>query len=315
MAAKVVTELAAALGLERQTETGTFYGELEGFPAQISLVPRGNTRQLVAVLRYNADGRAEELAHALGESADLAAAGVGRKQMASDADSLVLTIPMRPFLGFPKAGVSTARVRAALDVLRRSVPDNRKVCRECGAAGAEPAILRGRIDRVCSACVERLEQQEREVEQAYASRPLNLPLGLLSSLVAGAAGAALYGGVMVATNSMYWVLAILTGIAVGWAAVKGAGKGGPLVQAMAALVTVASVLAGLLVFIGWLVNKHAVEQGNTVDWTRFAAAAPRLLWASGTDALFSLAGGLFGAYSAIKRAGRPGFALVEKARS
>jgi hypothetical protein len=199
-----------------------------------------------------------------------------------------------------------------VDVLKRAVPDNRKVCRECGSTSATPAIVRGKVDRVCTACAERLEHEGAQAQREYESRPLNLPLGLVSSLVAGALGAAVYGGVMIATNSMYWVLAILTGVAVGWAAVKGSGKAGVAVQAMAGLVTVASVLAGLLVFIGYVLNKHVVARGNTVDWAAFVRQSPRLLWASGTDTIFSLAGGLIGALYAIRKARPPSFTVVEK---
>jgi len=74
--------------------------------------------------------------------------------------------------------VVAARVRAVLDVVKGAVPDDRKVCRECGATGAELAIVRGKVDRVCGGCAERLEQEAREVQSAYAARPLNLPLGL-----------------------------------------------------------------------------------------------------------------------------------------
>jgi hypothetical protein len=153
-------------------------------------VPRGNYKFLVAQLRFNAEGRAADVKQQLDESPDLAAAGLKRKLVTSDADSVTITIPR--FFGFPRPEVVAARVRAVLDVLKRAVPDNRKVCRECGMAGAEPAILRGKVDRVCGGCAERLEQEGREAQNAYASRPLNLPLGLVASLVAGAAGAVVY---------------------------------------------------------------------------------------------------------------------------
>lgn len=313
MASTQLKDIATTLGLGRRSSTGTFYGEMDGFAAQLSLVQKGNYRHLAALLRFNAEGRAEGVARALSESAELAAAGLKRRHVTSDADSVAITIPPRVFLGLPTAEVIAARVRAALEVLKRSVPDNRKVCRECGAANAEPALLRGKVDRVCGGCAERLEQEAVEVQKAYEARPLNLPLGLAASLVAGAAGAAVYGGMMIATNKMYWVLAILSGVAVGWAAVKGSGKAGVVVQAMAGLVTVASVLAGLLVFIGYLINKQVEANGNTINWIAFAKQTPRLLWASGQDTIFSLAGGLLGAFYAIRKAKPPSFTVVEKA--
>ena len=308
-----LNQIAATLGLGHRTSGGTFYGELDGFPAQLSLLQKGNYKHLLATLRFNADGRAEDVARAFSDSPDLAAAGLKKKLVTTDADSVAITILPRAFGGLPAPEVIEGRVRAALEVLKRAVPDNRKVCRECGAVGAEPAVLRGTVDRVCGGCAERLEQEALEIQKAYAARPLNLPLGLAASVIAGAAGAALYGGVMIATNSMYWVLAVLTGIAVGWAAVKGSGKAGTVVQAMAGLITVASVLAGLLVFIGYVANRRAAADGNSIDWILFVRQSPRLLWVSGRDTVFSLAGGLLGALYAIRKAKPPSFTAVEKA--
>jgi hypothetical protein len=313
MASKALGDIATALGLRQRTSTGIAYGELDGFPAQLALVQRGNYKQLVAILRFNAPGRDVDLRQRLDESPDLAATGLKRKLVSSDADSVTITIPPRAFTGLPRPQVVAARIRAVLDVLKAAVPDNQKVCRECGAAGAEPAILRGKVDRVCGNCAERLEQEAREVKSAYVARTANLPLGLVTSLVAGAAGAAVYGGIMIATDKMYWVVAIFTGVAVGWAAVKGSGKASAAVQAMAALVTVVSVQAGLLMFIGYVIDRDVRAAGDTVNWVLFVKAAPRLLWNSGSDALFSLVGGLFGALTAIKKAKPPDFTLVEKA--
>jgi hypothetical protein len=122
-----------------------------------------------------------------------------------------------------------------------------------------------------------------------------------------------YGGVMIATNSMYWVLAILSGVMVGWAAVKGAGKAGVVVQAIAGVVTVASVLAGLLLFIAYAVDKKFAADGNTVNWVAFVKETPHLLVAAGRDTIFSLVGGLIGAFYAIRKARPPSFTVVEKA--
>ncbi len=313
MGSTQLQNVATSLGLTRRSATGTFYGELDDFAAQLSLVNRGNYKPLVAVLRFNAEGRGDDVARSLRDAPELEAAGVKKRWVTSDADSVTITMPPRPFLGLPAAEVITARVRAAAEALKRAVPDNRKACRECGSANAEPALLRGKVDRVCGGCAERLEQEALEVQKAYAARPVNLPLGLAAALVAGAAGAAAYGGMMIATNSMFWVLAILTGIAVGWAAVKGSGKAGIVVQAMAGLITVASVLAGLLLFIGYVISKRFEAEGNTVDWNSFIRQSPRLLWAGGQDTVFSLAGGLIGALYAIRKAKPPSFTVVEKA--
>ena len=129
MASTQLRDIATALGLGRRSSSGTLYGEIDGFPAQVSLVQKGNYKHLVAMLRFNAEGRAEDVARALVEAPEIAAAGLKRKLVTSDADSVAITIHPRAFLGLPAVDVITARVRAVLEALKRAVPDNRKVCR------------------------------------------------------------------------------------------------------------------------------------------------------------------------------------------
>ena len=314
MALSKLEEAASTLGLGRRGSTGTFYGELEGFPVQLATGLPGRTSQVLALVRFNAEGRAQDVATALNESPDLAALGVVPEDLLSDADSVVIAFPPSVLIGVRKTNVVEPRVRAVLEVLKRAVPDNGKVCRKCGARGGEPALLEGEVDRLCGNCIEAFEHQTQVAENVYAAYPANLPLGLAASLVTGAAGAALYGAVMIGTNRMFWWVAILTGSCVGWAAVKGAGKATAAIQAMAAVITVVSVLAGLLVFIGYLINKDAEAQGGAVNWLAFLKAAPRLLMASWSNTLFSLVGGLVGAWYAGRWARRPDFTIVEKAR-
>jgi len=72
------------------------------------------------------------------------------------------------------------------------------------------------------------------------------------------------------------------------------------------------VLAGLLMFIGYVIDRDVRASGDTVNWLAFVEAAPRLLWNGGSDTLFSLVGGLFGALTAIRKAKPPDFTVVDK---
>ena len=83
--------------------------------------------------------------------------------------------------------------------------------------------------------------------------------------------------------------------------------GGAVVQGMAAVVTVISALAGLLAFIGYAAEQHLAAQGKAIDWALFLARSPQILISAREDSLFSLAGGIFGAVYAIKRARHPEF--------
>jgi hypothetical protein len=207
-----------------------------------------------------------------------------------------------------------SRVRALIQVLKQAVPEHRKACRRCGGSKGEPALLDGEVEWLCPSCIEGLEHESEVAQNDYDTHPANVPLALAAALVAGAAGAALYGGVMIATDKMLWLIAILTGSGVGFAAVKGAGKATAAIQAMAAGITVLSVLAGLLVFMGYLLDQQAKAQGGGVDWLAFLQAAPRLLIAGGKATLFSLGGGVIGAWSAARWVSPPDFTVVEKGR-
>jgi hypothetical protein len=313
MGSSRLEEAANALGLAGPSATGAFYGELDGFPVQLATGLPLRSQQVLALFRFNAGNRAPDVAKALQESLDLEALGVAQEDLTSDEDSVVLTFPPSVLIGVQKQNVVEPRVRAVLEVLKGALPDNRKACRQCGASGGEPALLQGEVDRLCSNCIEEYERQTRVAEDVYVAYPVNLARGLAAALVAGAVGAALYGGLMILANKMFWLVAIVTGSCVGWAAVKGAGKVTVGVQAMAAVITVLSVLAGFLMFLGYLIDKKAESQGTVVDWSAFLKASPRLLVASGWNTLFSLAGGLVGASYATRRVRRPDFSIVEKA--
>lgn len=306
-------EAASALGLAGRSSTGAFYGELDGFPVQLATGLPHRSQQVLALFRFNAGDRAPDVAKALQESPDLEALGVAPEDLSSDEDSVVLTFPPSVLIGVRKKDVVELRVRAVLEVLERALPYRRKACRQCGASGGGVALLQGEVDRLCGNCIEEYERQTRVAEDFHVAYPANLTRGLAAALVAGSAGAALFGGLMIEANRMFWLVAILTGSCVGWAAVKGAGKATAAVKTMAAVITVFSVLAGLLMFIGYLIDKKAVARGAVVDWLAFLKASPRLLVASGWKTLFSLAGGLVGASYATRSVRRPEFSIVEKA--
>jgi hypothetical protein len=73
------------------------------------------------------------------------------------------------------------------------------------------------------------------------------------------------------------------------------------VQVIALVATLLSVVAGLLGYVGWEMQDRLAAQGGTVDWIKFLAACPRILVDCGSDAAFSIAGGLAGGWAAARR--------------
>ena len=311
---KLVQSTARSLGLTQVAPAGVAYGVVDGYLAQVQLVNRNNAKDLKILVRHAGEGKEGELRRAMDESPEVKASGIEPKQVRIDASTAVLAVSQRFLLGLPDEKVVLSRVHAFLGAIKSVSRPEAQTCRLCvAAAPGEPVLLAGVVDRICPSCTERLESEAQEAAAKYDSRPVNLPLGLAAAVLAGAAGGALYGGVMVATHRMLWALAIITGAMVGYAAVKGAGKGGSVVQAMAAVVTVVSVLAGLLGFIAYQIHQQVLADGATVDWGLFLAKSPQLLVSAGRDSLFSLGGGLFGAWTAIKRASPPKFQAVHSA--
>jgi hypothetical protein len=298
---------ASALGLSQIGPGGIVYGAIGGFLAQIQIAGRRNQQRLEVVFRHDGEGKEQEIRRALFEAPETKASGIKPKHLAISGKTVRLTIP-QGFLDLPDESVILARVRAVWAALAVASSPGRQTCSSCDStSAAEVLVVKGVVDRLCASCVERVDDQMRQAAAEYQSRTANLPLGLAFALVAGAAGGAIYGGVMIATNRMLWLLAILTGVMVGYAAAKGAGKGGAVVQAMAAVVTVISVLAGLLGFIGYTAQQHVAAKGQTIDWAVFLSMSPRILVSAGQDSIFSLAGGIFGAVYAIKRTRHPEF--------
>jgi hypothetical protein len=312
-AQKRAEQTARALGLT-QFASGIAYGTIEGHLAQVRVVANSSGHCLEVLFRHAGEGKEETLRRAVDESPEVKASGIKSKLVGIGARTLTLAIPPR-FIGLPDVKVILQRVHAVLAALRSVSSPGPAVCGTCGSAAVgEPALVHGVADRICASCIERLEHESQVAAAEYHSRSLNLPLGLGYALVAGAAGGAIYAAVMVATHRMLWMLAVLTGVMVGYAAAKGAGKGGPVVQAMAAVVTVVSVLAGLLGFIAYQVHEQVAADGATVDWALFLAKSPQVLISAGSDSVFSLAGGLFGAIYAIQKARPPQFQAVQASK-
>lgn len=281
------------------------FGVKDGFPVQLTHGQDGGGAFALGLIRYEDAGKDAAVADAVKAAPDLLSAGAKPKHVAAEGGVLALRMPPA-FVGFPKAEVVAARMEAALRAVKAVAPAPAAVCAACKTAAVqEPVLLDGVVARVCSGCLMKVEAETRAAAEAYASRPLNLPLALAAAVVLAVAGAALWGGLIIFTNRMYWMVAVVIGVMVGAGTVKAAGKGGPVVQGIGMGFTLLSVLAGLLVFVGHNVRAEALKEGGTVDWVLFLRQAPAILVALGGDTLFSLGGGILGAFQAMRLGARP----------
>jgi hypothetical protein len=303
--ADTVEQAGRRLGLQVRPGRKTAFGAKDGYLVQLVRGQDGSRQFVTEIIRHGDTRPLGIVRQAIQASPELAAGGIKPKKLDVSAGMVVYkhTRPMFRGLG-PEAVAREAD--ALLRAVKRACPVMPEACRLCGSAsGSEPILLNEVVDRVCPACLERLQHEVKRAREQYESRHFNLPLAVLTAAALALVGALVWAGLAVATRRVFWAVAIGSGILIGWGTTKAAGKGGPATQSLVALFTVASVLLGQLFTLAYHVDRIAKARGGAVIWTAFAAAIPRLLWNMGGDTLFALGGGLLGAYYAARRAGRP----------
>ncbi|MFL5442381.1 MAG: hypothetical protein ACJ79W_24785 [Myxococcales bacterium] len=310
MSAELLASVAASLGLKQIEPDGVACGLVDGFPTQLALTEGKSMRVL---FRHAGEDNDIELRAAIAQSPEVKASGLKLALVTLRCGTVTLLIT-DGFVRVPSQEVILLRMRAVLQVLAAVSTAPAPTCRLCGSeTGAEPVLWDGIVDLVCPACVARVEEDAQQAAAEYRSRAANWPLGFVCAISAGAVGAVLHAGVMTATGRMFWVLTIVSGMMVGVAAAIGAGKGGPAVQAMAAIVTVVSVLAGELGYFAYQLNQIVTARGGSVDWVLFMASSPMLLVGAWMNTLFSLLSGLAAAWVAIRYTRPPQFNPVQTA--
>lgn len=309
MANAAVVKLAERLGLRSIGAGGIHYGILDGYPAHVEQISQGNYVHLRAVLRFEA-GKEAEVRQAVGSGA-LAEVATNPALLHVEGGVAALLIKSRIFRGPPKLEQQVAMVRALVAALQQASAAPLSHCAQCGATEkGDPVLLRGRVDRVCQSCLSTLEDKVRANRAAYQARRVNIVGALFGALIAAAVGALAYGAVIAVTGRLFWLVPIVAGALIAWAAVQGAGRTSAAVQVIAVAATLLSTMAGLVGYVGWQVQSQAAAQGTEVDWIRFLAATPSILIESGSDAAFSFVGGLVGAIGAAQRLKTPDFQEV-----
>ncbi len=309
-ARQVIAELAAELGLNATSASGTSYGATDGFLLQLTPTKdsQGSARITIGI-NYLDPSQDDRVRLALETDPGLAAGGIKPKRVTVDGGLLTHDHGPKMQTGQLTGSFNVDQLRQAvaalLGVVRRTVPVPAPGCRVCGnRTPVAPMLVNGAVDRMCPSCVSELQTAAVEAQAAYDARPIRFVPAVLAAVVVAALGAALWAGVVVATERMFWLLAIGIGGAIGVITAKAAGRGGLVVQAMAIVASVISTLAGNVAYVAYHIQKEATEEGAAVDWAAFLGAVPSILVAGGSDTLFALGGGLIGAFYAARQTGR-----------
>lgn len=309
---RIINEAGIALGLAFNPNEETVMGMKEGYPTQVLIRKKGNNLVLSGIVRYGDKSMDNVLKDSLSMMPELAQAGIKTKAL-EVGDGILMLNFVKGIRGFPKVDEIVGKMEILIQALKSFVSSPGLKCRICNQTVDQPVLINALVDRVCPTCIERLDAETRELKASYEMLPMNIPLAVLVAAALSIVGAVTYGGILIATNRMYWIIAIGIGILIGKGAGKAAGRLGWETQVLSSLFTIISVLLGLVFYAGYGLHAHAVEKGISVNWTTFLKNIPRILISMKSDALFSLGGGLIGAYYATRFTRKPKIELkVEK---
>lgn len=212
----------------------------------------------------------------------------------------------------PAATDVAERMREVFVALKASASPIHKKCEECGKNEPQILLLNNVPAHYCSGCQVQLTQKLDAAASAYQNLETNLPLGLVYGVAAALLGSIAWAGVAYLLDRIFLWGAILIGLGVAKAVVKGTGKVTWTARIIIGALTLASVAFGDSIFYALTVMKQ--------NQLAFLAALKVVLlnfWKleSGADggfisALFGLVGAAVVMYSTRKPAFKAQFVVL-----
>ena len=230
-------------------KSGALIGITDGYIVALGLGKgNGGHAAVKAWLRYAKTPGATQVKQALTPAA-------GKFKLT--ADETTTTLVQTYSLGKPAATDVAERMRDLLAALKTSASPINGKCEECGKAEPQILLLNGVPTHYCSACQVQLTQKLDAAAIGYENLETNLPLGLLYGVGAALLGSVAWGGVAYLVHRIFLWGAILIGLLVGKAVVKGTSKVTWAARIMIGAMTVASVAFGDSIFYALTVMKES----------------------------------------------------------
>lgn len=310
---KILLKIGDLMEMPYTPEQTCVYAIKDGFPVQFFISANRNVSVLYGIIRLDETTDTHLVENIFAKDINIAHTGLKPKKIAVEKGTISIKWA-KGITGYLKPEKIKDQFMAVLNSIKPILKAPGLQCRTCGSKDVSgPVLINGLVDCECSVCLEDMSKKVENARKQYEALPTNFFLAVMVASTLAILGAAVWAGIIIGTHRMYWMIAVLIGVAIGWSTIKSAGKGGMSVQAIAFSATFISVLLGMIFYLGYSVRLDANANGKLVDWIGFAYNLPYLLLQIKGDVLFSLGGGIAGAIVAASKAAKPRFEVkVEK---
>lgn len=221
-------------------KSGALIGVIDGYAVALGLgkVDGGNAA-VKLIVRYAKNDNVERIKQALDSA---------KGKFKVSVDSTTATLIRTYSFGKPDAAEISDRLQNLIVALKTVGLAMSGKCEECGRAETQMLLLNNLPTYYCAGCQVQLTQKLGAAAVAYANLETNFPLGILFGAGAAILGSIAWGGVAYLVHRIFLWGAIIIGLFVGKAVVKGIGKVTWPGRIMIGLLTAASVAFGDALF-------------------------------------------------------------------
>jgi|GEM_PF-5626852 len=301
-----VVRAGEMMGLNSQKGRTSAFGCLSGIDAQLLL---NRDLDFVGILRWYDIAKDDAIRTRFSTSKSLKSARIKRNNIKVKDGTATYTVKRNAFgLGALSQDEIVKRIQSIVAEIKSELKDLAPPCRLCGASAPQPVLLNDVVDRVCNPCLAKVQLKAREEATAYEVLPLHWLRAFSVGVILMIIGMIAWIAVIVSTERMFWLVAMLIGFVIAWITSKAAGKGAISVQILSGGLAFFAVAGGTLMMVA-LAALDASVQNDVLNAALFGKNFMEFISESAGDIAFSTGGGLIGAVVAAQIAGKPKFAV------
>ncbi|MCB0320348.1 MAG: hypothetical protein KDD60_05425 [Bdellovibrionales bacterium] len=296
----LTTEVASRLGLKQSVLGRNFYGIVDSYQIQIFSHLEHKTPAITVIVGFLPDNNDSAIKErVIQEAKNVQNFKVKQLKIV---DGLLSYNFLKGFRDKNSAESLAHDIRVFVKGLLASGARSKMQCRVCSKEIEETTLVNGVLSARCSSCLDtdkqKIDFQKKEYERRNVSYFNVYVIGILAAML----GAAIWGGITVATETMYGAIAVVNGYIVGISMMYIAKKQDSVVLVGIGILTLLSVIAGNLFFFGYHYSNALAAEGEAMDYIEFLSVSPVILLQDIGGTAFASIMGFLGAWSAVGQA-------------